>query len=235
MFKSMFIAVLSSVLLMATTSQGAVVLALETFETPNDFGVWTPTIQGTLTRYYNFPGTDQPSGASTVNFSAPGGTGAVDLRKGGGQLTSPIIPLDTYESPDLTISAYVSIHNGTTTRRTSWEISFDGGNNWITLGLTQTGGGSNLVNNQPALPASITITEGVSGGVKNANLIGANNYAGQAFTDQTVIRFTNTGSAGADYRQFYDNLEVTSSVVIPEPASLMLLGLGSLAMLARRR
>jgi hypothetical protein len=222
--------------LIAGSANAATVLAIEDFETPDDFGVWTNTAGNAL--YYNFAETDQPSGDLTTNFSAPGGEGAVDLRKSGGTITSPALTLDTYNSPDLTINLDYTIFNGSSTRRAYWQISVDGGSNWFGLGLTQTGGGvSNLISSG----ASVTITEGVSGvslggTLKSGNASGVSTYDGSAFSDNTLIRFTNGGSAGADLRQFYDNIEVTSTVVvIPEPSSTALLGLGGLALILRKR
>ena len=221
-----------------TGSQAATIIALEDFETPGTLGVWTNTAGSTP--YYNFAETDQPSGKLTHNF-ASGGEGAVDLRKSGGTITSPVMTLDTYGSPDLTISLDFQIHNGSSTRRTFWELSLDGGSNWFNMGLTQAGGG--ISNDLAGYSRSVTIVEGVAGGTfggaGGTNGIGGStgsiSYDGSAFTDNVLVRFRNGGSAGADYRQFYDNIEITSTVGIPEPSAALLGGLGALMLLRRRR
>jgi hypothetical protein len=215
-----------------TISNAATILPLENFE--GGLGAWTNTAGSAI--HYIHLGSDQPSGNATHNFASAGGTGAVDLRKSGGQITSPTLILATLGSPDLTISLDYQIHNGSTTRRSNWELSLNGGFTWFSMGLTQTGGG--IANDTAGYTQSVTIVEGVAGGtIGGTSPHGSVSYDGSAFTDNALVRFTNVGSAGADYRQFYDNISITSTGgnSIPEPTSTALLGLGGLALILRRR
>ena len=224
-------ALLVSCIAFAGSTQAATVLPLEDFE--SGLGAWTST--GGSTPHYTHLGADQPGGNTTHNF-ASGGTGAVDLRKSGGQITSPTLALDTLGSPDLTISIGYQVHNGSTTRRSNWELSLDGGTSWFNMGLTQTGGG--IANDTAGYTQTVTIVEGVSGGtIGGSGPHGSVSYDGSTFTDTALVRFSNVGSAGADYRQFYDNIVITSTggASIPEPTTTALLGLGGLALILRNR
>lgn len=224
---------LAAAAIFAGGAQAFTIVPTEDFETLNDLGPWSQAAGSVF--YYNFTaGIDQPAG-KTGNF-ASGGDGAVDLRKSGGTIVSQALSLDSDANPDLTIDLDYVYLNGSTTRRTWGEISLDGGSSWMGLFLMQTGSG---VTSENSFAASVTITEGVSGvslGGTSKNYNGGQPlYDGSAFTDNTLIRFRNGGSAGADLRIFLDNIEVTSTTGVPEPGSLALLGLGGLMMIKRRR
>ena len=232
--KTGIVTLTAATLFAAGSAQAFTILPSEDFETSNDLGPWTQTAGSVF--YYNFTGAvDQPAGKDGINF-ASGGTGAVDLRKSGGEITSSVLTLDSDDNPDLTIDLDYVYLNGSTTRRTWGEISLDGGTSWMGLFLMQTGSG---VANETSYGASVTITEGVAGvslGDTSKTYNGGQPlYDGSAFTDTTLIRFRNGGGAGADLRIFLDNIEVTSTAGVPEPGSLALMGLGGLMMIKRRR
>ncbi|MFK7788487.1 MAG: PEP-CTERM sorting domain-containing protein [Phycisphaeraceae bacterium] len=229
------LATLAATAMISSSAHAFTILPTEGFETLNDLGPWSQTAGSVF--YYNFTGAiDQPSGKAGINF-ASAGDGAVDLRKSGGTITTTsALTLDTNENPDLTIDLDYVYLNGSTTRRTWGEISLDGGTNWMGLFLMQTGSG---VTNENSFNATVTITEGVSGvslgGTSKTYNGGQPLYDGSTFTDNTLIRFRNGGSAGADLRIFLDNIAITSTDGVPEPGSLALLGLGGLMMIKRRR
>lgn len=230
------ISLLAAPFLLFATSDGAVIVPFNDFETNTTS--WT-LAGGAKSGHYFF--TDpvsalQPTNNLTTNFAA-GGTGSVRLNQSGGTMTTGLLPLGGGQgSETITVSLSVMFNNSSTTRRAFVEYSNDGGTSWFRLVRLQ---GSGAGQDGVAFSGSMTIQEGVnnftfSGDSVFQTRVDGTAYNGSAFTNQSVIRVINVGSAGGDgFGVFIDNIQVTSS--IPEPASAILGSIGTLLLLRRRR
>jgi hypothetical protein len=102
---------------------------------------------------------------------------------------------------------------------------------WYTWNLTKTG---------DTISWSVTTADGLTTTPLASYTLSATDLAGMSGTDILLSTFDGSGSAStfANARDvlfmLVDNVQVTS-VSVPEPASLSLLGIGSLALLKRRR
>lgn len=230
-------AIISSFCGMVTTD-AATVIALNGFET--NLNGWTAS--GASSGRYVHQTLLQPADDTTTNFASTD-NGAASIGKAGGRLTSTVVDLSGGGSSEtITINLNFMWHNGTSTRRAFVDYSNDGGTSWFSLAMMQIGS-AGAAANKTSYTGSVTITEGSSSVTRTGNLAASNlasnagttAYNGAAFTNNSVFRVINNGSAGADVRLFVDDLEVTTSIVIPEPSTVLLGGIGALLLFRRRR
>lgn len=160
--------------------------------------------------------TDPPVfNSGIVQYNAQDGLNSVDLTGGGNS------------GPTDGIQQTVATTPGQT-----YDLSFY-------VGRTQSDNGN--VHNQGPATADLSINGGASVGFTNANAVPAGYVGWEGFsvlltapTSSTTITFMNGNPEGPTETDFA-GLDNVSMVATPEPSSILLMGLGALAAVARRR